>query len=287
MKLKPYVEVTGNGPALVLIHGWGLHGGIWETVVASFANNFTVYNLDLPGFGRSPVHNADYTLDYLVAAVASVVPDDAYVLGWSLGGLVATSLALTQPQKVKKLITVASNPAFVADENWQYAMQAQILQSFIDYLQDDYQGTLIRFLGIQTMGSATQKEDIKRLKETVFLHGQPSAKALKGGLKILQSINLVKQLPQLSQPLLRLYGRLDSLVPVKVAAQIDELLPASQSIIYRKSAHAPFLSANDEFIEDVTSFLLGSQVGDQHAVDNLGDNLVNLAANRATGDFHS
>lgn len=264
MILKPYVKVTGNGPALVLLHGWGLHGGIWETILPQLEQHFTIYNVDLPGFGHSAVHNGEYTLDYLVDSVASILPlqtseQPCYVLGWSLGGLIATALALNYPEKISKLITVASNPCFVAGDNWQYGMQAKVLESFMGYLKEDYEGTLIRFLSIQTMGSLTQKEDIKRLKETVFIHGQPSPKALAGGLQILHDIDLVERLSEIKLPVLRLYGRLDSLVPVSVAADVALHITHSQSITYRRAAHAPFLSASDDFVGDVTQFLLGEQ----------------------------
>jgi len=259
MNLNPFVKITGSGPALVLLHGWGLHGGIWETVLEGLENKFTVYNIDLPGFGHSPVHNGEYTIDYLVESIEKILPDRCYMMGWSLGGLVATALSLKCPEKISKLITVSSNPSFVSDDNWQYGMQKKVLESFINYLQDDYEGTLIKFLSIQTMGSVTQKEDIKRLKETVFIHGQPSKKALKGGLDILNDINLVSRLSELTMPILRIYGRLDSLVPAKVAADVDNHIPNSQSIIYRKAAHAPFLSATEDFIADVTEFLLSTK----------------------------
>jgi pimeloyl-[acyl-carrier protein] methyl ester esterase len=256
MKLKPFYKQSGSGPKLVLLHGWGLHGGIWETILPQLETHFEVINVDLPGFGYSPVYNGEYTLDYLIEAVAEVLPADCYLLGWSLGGLVATGIALKYPQKITKLITVASNPSFVATPEWQFGMQAETLESFIAYLEEDYEGTLIKFLGIQTMGSATQKEDIKRLKETVFIHGQPSKKALRGGLQILHDINLVEQLAQLKMPILRLYGRLDSLVPAKVVADVAEHIPNSPSKIYRRAAHAPFLSAPQEFCEDVSQFLI-------------------------------
>ena len=254
MNLQPYVFKSGNGPNLALLHGWGLHGGIWETILPQLEAHFTVHNIDLPGFGRSPIHNGDYDLNYLVESVSKVIPEDSLVIGWSLGGLVATAIALDKPNKVNRLITVASNPSFVATDEWQYGMQANILESFIDYLEEDYEGTLIRFLGIQTMGSATQKEDIKKLKEAVFLHGQPSKKALRGGLQILHDMNLIKRLTELKQPLLRMYGRLDSLVPAKVAADVAAHIPESESVVYRKAAHAPFLSASDDFVADVIRF---------------------------------
>lgn len=259
MILKPHVNITGTGPNLALIHGWGLHGGIWNTLLPQLEKKFTIYNIDLPGFGRSAVHDGLYNLDYLVESVAVVIPDSCYLLGWSLGGLVATGLALKRPNCIKKLITVASNPSFVADEQWQYGMQANALKSFMKDLEQDYEGTVLRFLGVQTMGSATQKEDLKQLKASVFTHGQPAPKALRGGLQILYETNLIDQLKQLTMPLLGLYGRFDSLVPAKVASDVTQHLPKSEVIIYRQSAHAPFLSARDAFIRDVTAFLFGSQ----------------------------
>lgn len=264
MNLKPFVSISGSGPILVLLHGWGLHGGIWQTVLPALEENFTVYNIDLPGFGYSAVHNGEYTLDYLVESIVSILPQNeadapCYLMGWSLGGLVAMSLAIRYPEKISKLIIVASNPNFVAGDNWRYGMQAQTLASFINYLEEDYEGTLIRFLTIQTMGSTTQRDDIKKLKEIVFIHGQPSKKALRGGLQIFHDVNLVPQLAELKMPVLTLYGRLDSLVPAKVSADVEEYIPHCQTITYRKSAHAPFLSASSTFVGDVTNFLLANE----------------------------
>jgi len=154
--IRPYCQISGQGPALVLLHGWGLHGGIWETVLPKLTENFTVYNVDLPGFGHSAIYNGDYNLDYLVESVHSVLADSetCYLMGWSLGGLVAKALAFRYPEKINKLVTVASSPCFVQAEQWQHAMPKHILESFIGFLEEDYEGTLIRFLAIQTMGTA-------------------------------------------------------------------------------------------------------------------------------------
>lgn len=255
MKLKPYVEISGAGPNLMLLHGWGLHGGIWQTVLPMLEAHFTIHNVDLPGFGHSPAHNGDYNLDYVVNSINQVLPEKCYLMGWSLGGLVATELSNKYPDKVQKLITVASNPCFTAGDGWPYGMKKEILESFISHLYEDFKGTLIKFLSIQTMGSPTQKQDIVQLKETVFIHGLPAEKALKGGLQILHDVNLLDILAKLEMPLLRMYGKLDMLVPVKSAKQIEQYSPASQSIIFEKSGHAPFLSESEEFVKQVVNFL--------------------------------
>jgi len=46
-----HVEVTGQGEPLVMLHGWGMHGGIWSDTVAQLAHEYEVHNVDLPGHG--------------------------------------------------------------------------------------------------------------------------------------------------------------------------------------------------------------------------------------------
>ncbi len=255
LKLNPYVEKTGRGPNLVLLHGWGLHGGIWKTLLPFLEPHFRVYNIDLPGFGRSPVHNGAYDLAYLCESIDGVLPDDFYMMGWSMGGLIATELARKTDKKIHKLITVASSPRFIADETWTFGLDKQILESFMGYLSEDYKGTLIRFLAIQTMGSATQKQDVQHLKEMVFLHGMPSEEALSGGLQLLHDSDLLNTITELEIPLLRIYGKLDTMVSVAQANRITELLPDSQSIVFPKAGHAPFLSQPQKVAEAVISFI--------------------------------
>ncbi len=260
---KPYIEVSGTGPALVLLHGWGLHGGIWQTVLPQLAQHFTVYNVDIPGFGHSakPLNeiasknNINYDLAFLTNQILPWLPATFSLMGWSLGGLVATAIAAQAPARVKQLITVASSPCFVANQRWPYAMDRQVLSSFIDYLKKDFRGTLIKFLSIQTMGSPTQKQDIAALKSKVFDVGMPSEIALQGGLEILDQVDLLDDLTDLEMPFLRVYGRLDTLVPIKSAQQVAEFAPASQSVTFKKSGHAPFLSQADLFVEEVLDFL--------------------------------
>ncbi len=260
--IKPFCQVSqfeagsSEKPNLVLIHGWGLHGGIWETLIPQLETCYTVYNIDLPGFGRSPVSNGTYDLDYLVESVVSVLPEKCNILGWSMGGLVATKVALQYPDKIQSLITVASSPCFLASQTNPNGLNNSVLDTFIQYLSEDFRGTLIKFLSIQTMGSKTQKEDIQRLKETVFLHGTPAEKALAGGLNILKESNLSDGLKSLKMPLLRVYGKLDTLVPARSITSIDKLVPNSEKALFLKSGHSPFLSQTSEFIDCINRFII-------------------------------
>ena len=66
----------------------------------------------------------------------------------------------------------------------------------------------------------------------------PSAEALNGGLEILRTVDLRQALVRLPMPFLRLYGRLDGLVPRKIVPLLDDLWPESESILFDKAAHA-------------------------------------------------
>jgi len=221
----------------------------------TLSQHFCIINIDLPGFGRSPIPNDDYSMELLAEQVLSIAPEKAHYLGWSLGGLLASYLAVHHSHRVDKLVTVASNPHFLVRDDWPYAMSEKVMENFVTLLEEDYESTLIRFLAIQTMGSETQKQDIQRLKETVFLHGQPAKKALRGGLTILRDIDLREALANIKHPTLRIYGRLDGLVPVKAADKVAELLPNSEQVVFRKASHAPFLSHAEEFNDVVIRFL--------------------------------
>ncbi|HEY0179955.1 MAG TPA: alpha/beta fold hydrolase, partial [Dokdonella sp.] len=82
-----HVDVHGDGPDLVLIHGWAMHGGVFAPLVERLAPRFRVHAVDLPGHGRG---RGEARLDLADAArrIAGATPRALWV-GWSLGGLVA------------------------------------------------------------------------------------------------------------------------------------------------------------------------------------------------------
>ncbi|RMH45832.1 MAG: pimeloyl-[acyl-carrier protein] methyl ester esterase [Gammaproteobacteria bacterium] len=253
--MKPFVETIGQGPDVVMLHGWGLHGGIFAQVVPWLSQKYRVHIVDLPGFGRSAVPNQAYTMDMLTSQVLDVAPSQALWLGWSLGGMLAMHVAASHPDKVQGLITVAASPRFIQAPDWPHAMKPEVLDQFAGLLLEDYRGTLIRFLAIQTMGSETQRDDIEFLKTQVFQYGEPAPRALRGGLDILRTTDLRAQIGQITCPWLRLYGRLDGLVPVKSADDVAALAPNSQQHIFAKASHAPFISHPDAFLDVVAPFL--------------------------------
>ena len=247
-------QTKGKGNChLVLLHGWGLNAEVWHCISAELSAHFTLHLVDLPGFGRSQGFGA-LSLEEMAEIVLRQAPERAVWLGWSLGGLVASQIALTHPARVQALITVASSPCFSARDEWP-GIKPDVLAGFQQQLREDFQRTVERFLALQTLGTETARQDARALKAVVLDQPMPTAQVLDGGLEILKTVDLREPLSALSLPFLRLYGRLDGLVPRKVAALLDEAWPQSASLIFPKAAHAPFISHPTEFCQVLQAFV--------------------------------
>lgn len=248
-----YWQSRGQGDDLVLLHGWGMNGAVWQQTVEVLSQHFCVHVVDLPGFGHS--HQSSFeNMHDLAEQVLQHAPEKAIWLGWSLGGLVATHIALNYPQRIQKLITVASSPKFAAERPWR-GIQPNVLSAFTEQLVDDFQLTIERFMALQAMGSPSARQDVKQLKKAVLSRPTPNPRSLLAGLQLLADIDYRSELESLAIPVLRLYGRLDGLVPVKVASDVDTLAPNSDSFIFTDSSHAPFMTEFEAFCQQVRQFI--------------------------------
>lgn len=247
-------QTEGQGSDLVLIHGWGMNGAVWQQVLPLLTPHFRVHWMDLPGYGHSHEMQAD-TIEEMARLLLNKSPMPATWLGWSLGGLVATQAALLAPERVTRLVTVASSPRFAAESRWR-GIKPQVLDDFRRQLSQDFQLTVERFMALQAMGSPTARQDIKQLKQAVLSRPQPNPAALSVGLRLLADVDLREQIEQITQPWLRLYGRLDGLVPVKIATELDRLAPQSQRQVFASASHAPFISHPEEFVQALRKFIV-------------------------------
>lgn len=242
----------GSGEDLVLIHGWGMNGAVWQQTVERLSKHFTVHVVDLPGYGHSADLHAE-DLDIAAKMVLELAPKKAIWVGWSLGGLIATQIALNYPDRVSKLVTIASSPKFAAEKRWR-GIKPDVLSAFTEQLVENFHSTIERFMALQAMGSPTARQDVKTLKKAVLSRPLPNQDSLLVGLHMLGNVDMRSELHQISMPFLRLYGRLDGLVPIKVANDLEELLSNSEHYVFSNSSHAPFMTELDTFCEQLIQF---------------------------------
>lgn len=247
-----HTQQLGDGPDLVLVHGWGMHGGIFAPLVERLAGHFRITLLDLPGHGRSDDMD-DCQLDTLLENLEAVVPGPAVWVGWSLGGMVALAFADRYPQLVRRLILLASTPRFVAAADWPQAMPPARLQAFGESLAEDPALTIRRFLALVAMG-APDKAALRQLRAQVLAEPLPRLQGLQCGLHWLLTLDLRTILSRLSCPLLALLGERDQLVPVALGRAMQRLNPALELAVIEQAGHAPFLSHTPDCVREIAVF---------------------------------
>lgn len=267
-----HVDSYGSGAPLLLIHGWGMHGGMWDSVTEQLAEHFRVLVVDLPGHGfsagsgkwevesgKTAPHSLLPTphspLDSIIDQLSSQFSETLTVCGWSMGGQIALRWAAREPEKIKHLVLVASTPCFTARDNWLFGMARETLQQFAAELQQNHTATLRRFLALQVRGSEGERELLASLRELLFSRGEPHPDALRSGLKILRDADLRSALPEIRQPALVIAGERDRLTPPQASHYLAQMLPDARLVEIKGAAHAPFLSHPEIFIQHLKSFM--------------------------------
>lgn len=250
-----YFERRGRGAEIVLIHGWGLHGGIWGGLPERLAQDYSVTVVDLPGHGRSRGTVTATSLADFTDAVAAVAPPAAIWVGWSLGSLVAMDAALRHGERVARLVLVASTPKFVAAPDWPHAMTAETFAGFAAGLGSDYRATLNRFLSLQVNGDDAGRELLRRLRAELSTHGEPEPAQLAAGLAVLEHTDLRARLAAIRVPTLVLHGRNDRLAWPAASEYLATGIPGALRVEFAGAGHAPFLSQPPRFEQRLREFL--------------------------------
>ncbi|MEH6625860.1 MAG: alpha/beta fold hydrolase [Motiliproteus sp.] len=252
-----YVEQSGSAkaPPLVLIHGWGMHSGIWLPWLPLLESHFSVIRVDLPGLGRSsgfaPEHYELATVaEQVAAAVSPLLQQPAIWLGWSLGGLVAAEISRRHETRVKGLVTLASNPSFVQTADYCSAMDTNTFTEFQSQLATDWGKTLGRFIMLMAQGDSQPRALIKQAKMTLELYQQLPPSHLPEALALLQQ-DQRKLFAGLNAPRLHLFAEQDALVPVSAAN--DPAVSANAEVI-GNAGHLVFLTQPQQLLKLLLDF---------------------------------
>lgn len=246
-----HIECHGDaGPDLVLLHGWGLHGGIFHGLVEALATRARVWVVDLPGHGWSQTAEVPLTPTAVIAAIRARVPA-AHWFGWSLGGLIALQAALDHPDAIHSLTLCAATPCFVQRPHWPEGMPDSAFESFARDLESDWRGTLDRFLVLETLGAAEPMRELHLLRERAAERPAPTPQALQRGLGLLAELDLSAAVAQLQVPSLWLGGQRDRVVSPAALQRAAAATPAAQVHLVARAGHAPFLTHAAEVAEVV------------------------------------
>jgi pimeloyl-ACP methyl ester carboxylesterase len=252
---------VGQGPVVVLLHGFNHHAEAWIRNIAALAQaGFRVLALDLPGFGRSGMPPMSYSLrgysEFLRDFLAAAGAERAHLVGNSMGGAIALRFAIDHPAQVLSITAVDTAGMFArVPRVWAWAatpLARLVMRPFMGHprlIQWSHQRAYFDST-IPTPGQTdimaeayTQpgyKDHILRMAETMLVANDG---VLWDGVARLQ------------MPVLVVWGRQDTTLPVQHAYRAAHRIPGSEVVIYDRCGHLPMYEKADDFNRDLIDFL--------------------------------
>jgi pimeloyl-[acyl-carrier protein] methyl ester esterase len=252
-----HIKKIGQGKDLVLIHGWGMHSGIWEPIIDKFSNQYTLHLVDIPGMGKSHVIDP-YDLNHVVEVISESLPTSFDILGWSLGSLITLKMSLMYPEKIHRMVLVGGTPCFINQIDWSHGVDIRDFNDFANKLFKNYKSTMINFYTLQLMHSKNSKPLIKKLKQIDEAENPPDVKSLQLGLDILLKNDLRDDINKIDHQTLLIVGDMDRLTPKSASMWLESHIKKGQLKVIEGASHIPFLSHPDEFFRHLDRFLLAA-----------------------------
>lgn len=257
---KLFLSTYGQGDVLVMLHGWGMHSGVWQDFAATIAQYRQVICIDLPGHGYSE-YITPYELEHVAAVLLAAIPVEKFaLLGWSLGGTIAIAMAMQCSERVLSLHLLATNPCFVQSEDWP-GVASSVFQGFEQQLAEDSQLCQKHFLALQVYGQTNARVLLLALKKAQQLSPSAQQQALQAGLAILKQADFRQVLSTLTCPSQFILGGLDALVPAECAKAILALNNSNiQVSVIDGAGHLPFLTHNQALLDCLSGLVCPSPI---------------------------
>lgn len=245
----------GDGPPLVLLHGWGMAGSAFAPLAALLADRYRLLIPDLSGHGGSTPgegYGLDDFGDDLVEWSRGLALQRINLLGWSLGGMVALRLTRRALLPINRLVLVATTPRFVTGDDWAHGQPEGQVRILSRNAGRDLAATRAQFFASLFTAEELAAAELAACAAAVPL---PQREAALGGLETLRSVDLRTELAAVRQPTLVLHGSADPIIPVAAGRFLATSLAERQLVELPGLGHAPFLSQPHRCAAPIRDFL--------------------------------
>ncbi|HSZ42453.1 MAG TPA: alpha/beta hydrolase [Trebonia sp.] len=219
-----YYESRGTGAPLVMIGGLGLDVSEMTNFTGPLAEGFQVIAIDNRGTGRSDKPAGPYSIEQMAGDAAGLLDrlgvGRAHMLGFSMGGRIAMSLALSRPELVDRLVLVSTAPRRAPRTRWRVVL-----------------------------GMLTANLPVLRGR-----YPQPRH-AMKAQFDATTRFDCTSRLGEIDAPVLIVAGRTDHVAPLPLAEEMRDKIPGARLMVVDGGHIAPLMIRHKQVVTAVTEFL--------------------------------
>ncbi len=256
--VRTYYETHGKGQPLVLVQGFAGEHHAWFFQVPAFRRYFRLIIMDTRGMGDTECSKEPYTIRTVADDVVSLMDmldiPSAHILGLSLGGLVAQEIAITYPERVRKLVlgcTFAS--ADVANASLESKRAFGVAGDSGEQVRNVDVDRLMDFMVSSAFNNPLYRGSIQLLRKIpvpVDPRGHIDQINAARGYSAIGRLHLIKA------PTLVITGAADRLVPPENSEFLAAHIPGARLVKIPDGSHAFFMEKSGAFNREVLKFLL-------------------------------
>ncbi|GIV33894.1 MAG: alpha/beta hydrolase [Chitinophagales bacterium] len=253
-KITGYYQDRGSGLPVVLLHGFGEDGAVWDYVAEHLQSDCRVIIPDLPGYRHSALPSEQMSIEWMADFVFAILENERLfnpvIIGHSMGGYVTLALTEKHPDLPSKIGLFHSH-AFADDEEKKKSRQRAIeliqqkgTEPFIDEL---YNNLFSPRYVVQNADKVTQ------MKKRAYLC---PAETLTGGLRaMMQRPDRIHVLQSFHKPILFILGKQDKAIPYEKSLQQCQYARVSQVHLFEESGHMGMLEEPDKAVQVTREFI--------------------------------
>ncbi|MBF2545862.1 2-succinyl-6-hydroxy-2,4-cyclohexadiene-1-carboxylate synthase [Listeria seeligeri] len=248
-------------PVLLMLHGFTGTSGTYHDAIKSLKERYNIVAPDLLGHGRtaSPDEQERYLMEHTCEDLAEILRQleiqQCFVLGYSMGGRVATGFAASHPEKVQGLILISSSPGLLHEVDREKRMlrdnqladriEQNGIQAFVDYWE-----SLPLFTSQRNLPS-----DMQAKIRNERLEQKPIGLAMSlRGIGTGKQASYWDHLKNFTFPVLLITGELDAKFE-NTAQEMLQHLPNATHVTIKQAGHAAYLEQPTTFLSQINNWL--------------------------------
>ena len=251
------VRVEGEGPPILLVHGFGGAINWWDNIAPALAAHHRLIRVDLIGHGGTAAPAVGYAITRQAQLAATLLDklnvDRFTVIGHSMGGEVAVALAESNPERIDRMILIDSPPN--ADTTFTIMTKIYLMPVVGEMLSHFESDEAIRrglAQGFAPNFSIPEKfvTDLRQLTYRAFRSAHGQSITYRTVRPPYERLAAIKPTPRL----LAIFGSLDAIVPPE-QAKLFEHVPGAKVAMIQNAGHSPMVEAPIETVKLIEDFL--------------------------------